>query len=258
MPPVSPVERALLTAWQVELLRLTVFPSPLSQVKPERWWHDVVGEDAESSTSQPRRKALFQEGAVTGARLILSVEPTRIDWRLVPIESQQSGDPYTNIVVLPDVINSFISLISNWFNLETYPKTKRLAFGAVLLHPVNDRVLGYRQLSAYLPYVTLDAENSIDFLYRINRPRRSTSNMESLYINRLSTWAVRASGEAELSVGLASAQITMTPTSHACHLELDINTNQEFPGELSAKESLIVFRELVNLGLEIVREGDTK
>jgi hypothetical protein len=82
--------------------------------------------------------------------------------------------------------------------------------------------------------------------------------MQSLYINRLSTWAVRASGEAELSVGLASAQITVSPTSHACHLELDINTTQEFPRELCAKESLIVFRELVNLGLEIVREGDTK
>ena len=259
MPLVPTAERALLAVWQVESLRLTVFPSLSTQLKPEAWWHNVIGEDAESSTSQPRRKALVQEGAAAGGRLILSVEPTRIDWRLVPIESDKMGvDPFTNLGGLPDAVNAFTSLVRPWFDLETYPETKRLAFGAVLLKLTNNRQSGYQQLAAYLPFVTLDIENSSDFLYRINRPRRSISGTHDIHINRLSTWAVRASGVADLSLGLQSTQFTVVPTSHACQLELDINTDSEFSGELSGEESLMIFRELVDLGLEIVREGDIK
>ena len=50
------------------------------------------------------------------------------------------------------------------------------------------RELGYRELGRFLPAVRLD-EDSSDFSYQINRPRRSTVIPE-LSVNRLSKWSV--------------------------------------------------------------------
>jgi hypothetical protein len=257
MGQASRAERALLTAWQVELLRLTVFPSLPAQITSETWWHDIVGQAPESSTSQPRRRALVQEGAVAGGRLVLSVEPARIDWRLLPLESQKlEPEPFLTIGTLPDAIQSFAAFIERWFDLESYPLVKRLAFGALISQPVDDRQAGYLQLSTYLPSVTLDPENSSDFIYRINRSRLSTSGFADFRVNRLSTWMVRASALSQLSIGLESAQYSVGQIIYACQLELDINTAPEYSGQFSAKESRAVFQELVRLGEEIAREGD--
>jgi hypothetical protein len=57
---------------------------------------------------------------------------------------------------------------------------------------------------------------------------------------------------------------TVLPTSEtipiqehfACCLELDINTAQDFREELTCEQLAQVFQELVELGQEIVGEGD--
>lgn len=36
-----------------------------------------------------------------------------------------------------------------WFEFDTCPFLQRLAFGAILLHPVKDKQTGYRQIAAY-------------------------------------------------------------------------------------------------------------
>src|SRR5436190_1193852 len=66
----------------------------------------------------------------------------------------------------------------------------RLAFGAVLAQPTEDRHSGYVQIAKYLPSIRLDVDGSSDFLFQINRPRPSRVGIENLLINRLARWSV--------------------------------------------------------------------
>jgi len=155
-----------------------------------------------------------------------------------------------------EALDIFSPLMRRWFELESCPPVQRLAFGAILRQPVNDQQSGYRQISAYLPFVKLDAENSSDFSYQINRPRVSTSGFAELKINRLSKWSVVAGQSIQFAVGLTSARYLPGRAYFACHLEVDINTAAEFQGELPRDQLPQIFQELVDLGIEIAREGD--
>jgi len=132
-------------------------------------------------------------------------------------------------------------LMLRW--LAGCPPLQRLAFGAVLTRPVDDLLTGYRQISDYLPFVQLDPESSSDFSYQINRPRNSTV-ISGLRINRFSRWSV------------ARVFASTFDTQIGCRVELDINTAQEFQGELPQEKLPVIIQELVDLGKEIAENGD--
>jgi hypothetical protein len=256
MPQQNIVDRRPLEAWQAEILRLTAFPSPAAQLGEPTWWRDLIGEHPETRISRPRRGGQQEEGRFEGRKLVLRVEPTRIDWLLAPIDDQArevEGVPTTG--PFPESLQIFLQLILRWFELETCPPVQRLAFGAILLLPVENPQAGYRQISTYLP-LQLDPEGSSDFSYQINRPRDSTSGISSLKINRLAKWSVLSLTMGELSLGPTSVDYSARQIHHVCRLELDINTALDFRGELSREQLPQIFQELVNLGQEIVREGD--
>jgi hypothetical protein len=141
------------------------------------------------------------------------------------------------------------------------PPITRLAFGAALLDPVEDKLTGYRRLSEFLPAVQIDAEGSEDFFYQINRPRKSNLPIKGLRINRLSKWSVAL---------IQSFRLTMIPTSpvgvqnfpgdkcHVCRVELDISTPADFQDELPREKLADIFRELAELGSEISLRGDIR
>jgi len=147
-------------------------------------------------------------------------------------------------------------MVSQWFSLPSCPPLRRFAFGAVLFQFVEDREDGYRQISAYLPAVKLDAKGSSDFSYQINRPRDSRSGVPGLQVNRLCRWSVAQLMHAQVSLSDAGVQKTELGSHFACRLEMDINTSAEFRGELSPEQSKIVFGELLELGAEIAQQGD--
>lgn len=252
------INRSPIEVWQVENLRLTAFPIPLEQ-DTESWWVDVVGELPESSTSQPKRGVKQQKSLIeTDIELTLNVQPSRIDWLLSLAEDQDT--PPTSFPLIgpfPDLLDRFSIFMYRWFELETCPSLHRLAFGAVLLHPVGSRTEGYRLLNSYLPTVSLDPENTFDFSYQINRPRESTSGIVNFSVNRLSKWGVSTWRSFALSIEPIT-RIRSFPDQelYACRLQLDINTSQYFQGEITREHLPEVFSELVELGVEIIREGD--
>jgi len=123
--------------WQVESLRLTAFPSAAPQLTAANWWQDLVGEQPETRVTRSKEGLYQDEGRVDDTKLILGVRPMRIDWLAVP------NDPQDKFVIGPfrDSLDSFLKLITPWFKIS--PPTKRLAFGAVLMLPVEDRKAGY-------------------------------------------------------------------------------------------------------------------
>ena len=73
-----------------------------------------------------------------------------------------------------------------------------------------------------LPSVTIDAGDTWDFLYRINR--RRPSRHATLQINRLATWSSVQSVGFEVKIGAGVPAAQMMKEEHFCRLDLDINT----------------------------------
>lgn len=218
------------------------------------WWNALVPEPPETSIIRPQYQ---DEGPFERGRLMLTAQSGRIDWIYGPdIRRLEEGLPIVGPV--DEVLEGFSNLMHRW--LEMSPPLMRLAFGAILLQPAEDRRHGYGALSSYLPAVKLDADTSSDFVYQINRPRSSVSGIPNLRVNRLSKWSVMQMQKLRLEVQVAEAQVGQSAVPYeqhsACRLELDINTAPEFGGELPKGQLPMLFDELVSLGKEIALQGD--
>lgn len=249
--------------WQVELTRITAFYGQLPPEKKEgwnTWWNDLVGVPPEHSSFRQRDSISQHEGPFNGGVLILALQPGRIDWYLTAKQAEEEPDSPGGLSLLkPEAIAKFQDLISRWMLLESYPPLIRLAFGQVLLQPVESREAGYLQLRTYLPSVDLRPE-STDFLYQINRPRQSTT-VPGLRINRLCKWSVILASKISFIFSTGQKETTsfsprLVDSEQACRVELDINTLPEHQSEFDRPTSSAVFEELVLLAKEIAEKGD--
>jgi hypothetical protein len=243
--------------WLAESLRFTGFPSPTAEYSEPTWWENLVGENPERRVSQPKTNTMLEQGNFGDNQLVLSLNPLRIDWRLVPREA--SGSEMQTIPTIgsfSDSLPRFLKLINRWIQEGMCPQLKRMAFGAILFFPVNDRLSGYEAISKYLASVKLVGATSTDFLYQINRPRNSKSNVPNLIINRLSRWSVMAVQGALMGIRPGMVEARFGSESSACRLELDINTDAKFSGSLPDELRFAIMEELTSLAVEIAEKGD--
>ena len=242
-------------AWEAETLRATAFPSPDAQFDPTNWWSPVVGVAPETDVNNIKLGVKETQGTFSGARLSLNVQAARIDWTLTANPQVESPFSLLTLGNFEEKWPIFSELLKKWFLLS--PPLSRLAFGTIVYQPTEGKEDSYRRLQSYLPKVVLDPASS-DFIYRINRPRKSKSGIEGLKINRLSTWT---------AVRVHFAQFAPTPEGgmkgtrlvnpiDACRAEIDVNTGQEYEGQIGPEQSVQVFAELVELAREILRKGD--
>ena len=252
-PRLQSVERVDLSEWQVQTLRFTAFPHSPTLVDPSGWWERVFRGAPDVRISEPQKRIHREEGSFGGGTLTLRVTPGRIDWLLH--RTDPDFDDFPIIASLPESLEGFCELMSRWLGTEDCPVLTRIAFGAVLLYPVPDHRAGYVQLQSYLHRVDLDPSSS-DFLYQINR-RRKSDRLPGLNINRLSKWSVTTFAPMGFFAGPATGIVSVPEVPHyACRLELDINTVPGEEEELDREQLQPIFRDLVSLGQEVVREGD--
>jgi hypothetical protein len=245
-----------LSGWLVNALRLTAFPHPPTGGDLSSWWLDVIEEQPDGDTAEPKLGRRRLESSFEGGKLTLAMQPGRIDWRFSAAEPDFETSEISHLGPLPRTLEVFRGITSRWFETESYPTVLRLAFGAVLLYPVDSRELGYQQLDRYLPSVQLDPADSSDFLYQINRPRDSALGIPALRINRLSKWSVFRGDMTRFIIGPAGPTMESRPAHYACRLELDINTVSEFREGFDQEQSSRIFHELIDLGQEIISRGD--
>ena len=254
------INRLPLSAWQAEILRLTAFHIEPTLPQNISWWTDLMGEPAETKTVQQRIGGQIEQGLFTsirGVKLVNQVQPHRIDWLLQIHEQEPQINAFPTIGQFIEVVEIFVEVMSRWLKLKTCPILQRLALGAILTYPADSYAAGYRQLSAYLPNVKLDPESSSDFLYQINRVRDSTSKIDGLRINRLSKWSVASLQTIGFSLGQdLDTSIDKGSLLRACRLELDVNTTTDAKKPLPSNRINQIFKELVNLAKEIIKEGD--
>ncbi len=241
----------------VEHLRLTAFLHPDERPTEPAWWSEVTGAQPEQRISKPARGELQDSGLIGTATLSVSLQPGRVDWFISPGPLEATIDlvaAINSVGPFPDQFGEFTSMMERW--LGSAPRVLRMAFGAVVLEQVPSKEAGYRKLAEYLRGVNIDPTGSEDLLYQINRPRPSRG-MPNLRLNRLSKWSVAYFQK--LRVGLAASpavQPQLGDRVHACRIELDINTPAEFSEVLPSSNLSQLFRELSDLGAEIVSKGD--
>jgi hypothetical protein len=243
--------RPELKAWIANSLRMTAILSPAAQLPKHSLWEELIGQPPENVTSQPRTGVQQEEGSFGGGTLSVIVQPARVDWVLAVNNNQATNSPIPSIGSFVDLLDLFANKMTDW--LENSPPIQRLAFGSVLLLPMDDESSARQQLFAYLPLNPQNFENAQEFLYQINRPRSSISGISNLLINRLSKWSVIRWRTINFSPNISG--YSQSPEGLSCCIELDINTSPDYQEDLP-KEKLLQIFQLVDLGKEIVREGD--
>ena len=253
---VNETNAAPLQAWQASSVRVTAFQSqPITA--EQTWWADLVGYPPETLVSRPKAGEYLAAGEFEGRLLSLEVRPDRLDWTLAPVVKAEAGEPSTLPLPgpFPAVLTSFMNLMSRWTPLA--PSITRLAFGAVLAQPTEDRAAGYRRVSKYLPTVQIDPINSSDFLYQINRPRPSQT-VPGLHINRLTRWSVMFFTRFSLSAERTGIRTVSVPLGESSvRLELDVNTAPDYQGAFPADKLQPLLKELVEFASEIAAHGDS-
>lgn len=243
--------------WLAESLRVSAFSSNYTFDPTVTWWKNIVGKEPEERVTKSLPQILRETGLLSdlNANFILEQQVGRIDWHLVPPPTQLESikDELPNIGKFKDAVEVFISLIMKWVDLS--PEVNRIAFGSVLLLPVEDKAAGYKQLIPLMPAIKIDPINSTDFFYSINRPRLSKTSGGEILINRLSRWAV-----AHLSLFPHAQPLNVAPKKgvglFTIRLEIDINTSSDNV-EVIPKERLNeLLTEFVSLAKELSEKGD--
>ncbi len=244
--------------WEAESFRLTAFPVPASPVSDVGWWQSLVGQPPEVEVMRPREGGRTAEGPFETGRFILGTSPTRIDLRLIPSPPQEfTTIDLPTIGKFSEILGAFAAVTDKWLNLDSCPEIRRIAFGAVLLASVDSKASGYGQLAAYLPSVDIEPQRSADFLYQINRSRESTTGVANLTINRLAKWSVVTMSGGGLFLEPTGISYQENPqVRFACRVELDINTAGAGQEPLPRNRVSAILSELIDLGKEIVAEGD--
>lgn len=240
--------------WEAERLRITVFLTPAAPLPSAELWEQVVGEAPDKKVEQPRIGVMQCEGPFASGKLVLRVQPARIDWLYVPSDEINIESSIPPVVgSFDDAMEEFTPRMKQW--LRTNSDVQRLAFGPSLDLFVNDHECGYQRLNSLLTAVEVDPTTS-DFRYQINRPRPAESVPGDMRINRLSNWSVRAWKVVPVTpqgMNLSGAGVT---AKYGCHLDLDINTDAERAEDFSQDVLEPLLDELISLAKEITEEGD--
>lgn len=242
-------------AWLAESLRGTAF-GEISIDEAKGWWSQFVDVDPESETVKAKAGQYSAHCDFMGGLLFLEVQPGRVDWHLRskrPEENDELEFPSVGAIDAP--LKKFSEIIKAWASDAS--GLARIAFGAVLFLPTEDRLGGYQAVQSMLPAVQIDIDNSVDFFYQINRPRPSVTGVDELIINRLCKWSVlRIFGgryRMDSDKSLISTDVT---EKFAVRLELDMNTSPDVLDVLPVDRQSDIFDELIELGLEISLQGD--
>ncbi len=245
-------------SWQVENLRTSLYSVAPIDVASAKWWRPITGEPSESTVLKEREGLMQEQGPWRGARLVVATRVNRVDWVACGPrpDEERTAPSLPGIGSFGDMLSPFSKLVKTWLSMPGCPEPRRLAFGAVLLLPVESNEEGLRQLQPYLPKVEIDAEGSEDFIFQVNRPRVLQMADETLRINRIGKWSVVGLRVVGFSVeGSELFSMGDDRRQYALRLEIDINTSgdrtEPLLGDLGG-----LYERLIETGVELIKQGD--
>ncbi len=216
-------------SWEVESFRFTAFPT--SPTENKDWWSGTNNELPEEEVRNPKTGLIQQKGPFEGGTLSITIQPNRLDWNWA---AEPSPDvlklKFSSLGSLDECLPKFRHFVETW--LPQCPESFRIAFGAVLLDPVDKLADGYDRIKKLLS-INFDLTNASDFSLQVNRPRPGKNENT---INCLSIWSVAQI--IQLPIGTQN-RYPVQASAFACRLQLDINNlpksdNTPIPKELFA------------------------
>ena len=246
MPNAGPLE------WATEAMRLSVFPLNEAAALETLHWERGTGAQPEAVNRQPQLPRVIEEGTWDNGRLQVDSQRGQIHWRAF------SATPNLNapmsIGPLSSATPPFRALMSQWLGAHC-PSANRIAFGVNLMFQTGSLQEACTHLDGMLPAVSVAVDGGRDFMYRINRRRRSRY-ADGLEINRLATWSAVEGMDLEVVIVAGVPSTRSANARHFCRLELDINTVPDPDREIPREALPDVFGELVDAATEIAVEGD--
>ncbi len=243
--------------WVVEHLRLTAFPATgtFDAASSQTWFERVTGDVPEQSITQQRGALAVVSGPLAkhqGVQMQLQVDPVAVHWRLLAA-GLGSGSELNSIGVLANFEAPFKELAAAW--LRVAPALRRLAVGAVLVHPVQGRSEGHAELQKLLPAIAIP-ERAEDLLYQINRPRMSTI-FEALKVNRVTKFSVGVVQRFTVGVTEIPA-FGQADSQYFTRLETDLSTPADRRDAFRTDDDSLreLLSELWDMTFEISLQGD--
>jgi hypothetical protein len=242
-----------LSAWNVQLVRLTSFVLFNDRTKEELWWRDTFGGEPETVTSKPKENLQQYEGAFEGGVLKLLVQPGRVDWFWsLGLEAIDLSSGKVPSLGNPEACwQTLMKAIVPWMKIS--PPAVRYAVGMVLDQQVADRKTAYGLLQAYLPAVKLSADTTSEFMYQINRPSESKV-ISGLKLNRLNKWMSLLAQLVEVGHGGQMTRKDLT----VVRLELDINSLLVAAVPLPKEKEANLLEEMALEAFGVASKGDVE
>jgi hypothetical protein len=250
-------EPAQKLGWLAESLRATlIFKEPEPQ--PKGSWTRLLEYDPEEERRQPRAPLIHEEGKWGQGRLAIAATDVRQDLVYAAVANTTDPIDQPSLGAVDEAVKPFREIVDRW--IFGCRPAHRVAIGLVLVIPVGNREEGYVEMSRFLPTVKIDAVNSRDFFYRINRPRRVSIAGSEIDINRLSTWGVAIRDTAKVQVeggekATSSVQTSPKPSS-SVRVDIDINTGPDHEELFDSQKCIAIVGQLLELASEIAEKGD--
>jgi hypothetical protein len=237
--------------WEVQQLRVSIFPSTPVALTPEVWLA-VVGSPPETETKRPREASTLFSGTLDGIQIVMNSTPTQFDILLGPVQAPVAA--VSTLTSLPRATageaGPIIALIQTKIPalFDHSPETTRIAFAGTVLTPAAGIHDSYSKLAALLQSVNVQPGKMRDFVFRVNWP----ITVESVEINRLTTWSTVLFRTVSLMDGMPAPVLE----NHYAQLEFDINTALSHTTKFTPQELRNVFSNLVALAEENMERGE--
>lgn len=232
--------------WETQALRVSIFlRSPFST---NSVWADITGEEPESDDNRPRQGQRIQQGPFLGGMLEVSNTAPRIDISVTPAPTTE---PVYTFGAFEQLSSAFVDRVATWLK-ATKLDCVRIAYGAVVLAPADDRAAAYDVLSKYVPSVKFDAANSQEAFYRINRPVPCEC-LKGEVLNRITTWnSIRVRRAFAVGASVEFQEVE----HHFARLECDTNTSQDRKEPFAMQDLPRILLELAALAYGNAKNGE--
>ena len=240
------------TTWSWDLLRATLFTvDQFSDQQQLELWIKFAGCDPDQDIFQ-RREGIRTLSAKLPSKeqsRNLTFQPTRIDFTFAPTQANPQSDTIEDVKAFGSQIGSLVS--------DCGISSSRLALGVVAGCSVDSKIEGYQRLLALVPSLKFDPNGNIsDLIFQFNRYFDSIS-MPGLVLNRLMTWNVLRSILMQLPIVVGGVLRPIgEPLSFSLRLDLDLNTAQEFQGNITGVDVKRLFDEMTGTTILTLAKGE--
>ncbi|TDV54422.1 hypothetical protein EC919_104158 [Pseudomonas graminis] len=234
-----------ISAWRVEVLRFTFFYSEPQSGRGRDWWKALTGIDPETTVNKQQTGEYVESGPYLQGQLDLKVAFNRLDWTLTyPLASMPDYVPPM------DLQTSLDTMYDAFKKITLDPNVIRVAFGAVLLMPVENAHKGNIIFNEYMPFVKVDLDNVEDLFLQVNFPYVARS-YDGMKINNVAKWSVMSGQFMQMAIG-GFPQIS---TNFLVRGEVDLSSAGERQTPLDGESVIPLLDEFVAKTYSIFQEG---